>query len=153
MVTFDLTPDPKVLVALTHTPMSPLDALCELIDNPIGSVGECKRQICAKTGAIRYTCHSARSRSSLCNYFEGRSKSISDTAGWHDFHLDTSEGPVTVRVLVTPNGIWTANGCQPGCEDELHISDWPEGVTPVPLSVVVPEQSTGEINLYRFVGM
>lgn len=79
--------------------------------------------------------------------------SISDTAGWHDFHLDTSEGPVTVRVLVTPNGIWTANGCQPGCEDELHISDWPEGVTPVPLYVVVPEQSAGEINLYRFVGM
>lgn len=37
MVTFDLTPDPKVLVALTHTPMSPLDALCELIDNSLDS--------------------------------------------------------------------------------------------------------------------
>lgn len=24
---FDLTPDPKVLIALTHTPMQPLDAL------------------------------------------------------------------------------------------------------------------------------
>jgi ribosomal protein L40E len=33
--TFDLTPDPKVLVALTRTPLSPLDALCELIDNSI----------------------------------------------------------------------------------------------------------------------
>jgi hypothetical protein len=33
--TFDLTPDPKVLIALTHTPMLPLDALCELIDNSI----------------------------------------------------------------------------------------------------------------------
>lgn len=30
---FDFTPDPKVLIALTHTPMQPLDALCELIDN------------------------------------------------------------------------------------------------------------------------
>jgi hypothetical protein len=35
MSTFDLTPDPKVLVALTRTPMAPLDALCELIDNAI----------------------------------------------------------------------------------------------------------------------
>lgn len=31
----DLTPDPKVLIALTHTPLRPLDALCELIDNAI----------------------------------------------------------------------------------------------------------------------
>ena len=37
MNTFDLTPDPKVLIALTHTPMQPLDALCELIDNAIDS--------------------------------------------------------------------------------------------------------------------
>lgn len=29
----DITPDPKVLIALTHTPIKPLDALCELIDN------------------------------------------------------------------------------------------------------------------------
>ncbi len=35
--TFDLTQDPKVLIALTHTPMQPLDALCELIDNSIDS--------------------------------------------------------------------------------------------------------------------
>src|SRR4051794_38681861 len=35
--TFDLTPDPKVLIALTQTPMAPLDALCELIDNAIDS--------------------------------------------------------------------------------------------------------------------
>jgi hypothetical protein len=34
---FDLTPDPRVLIALTHTPLSPLDALCELIDNAIDS--------------------------------------------------------------------------------------------------------------------
>lgn len=34
---FDFTPDPKVLIALTHTPMLPLDALCELIDNAIDS--------------------------------------------------------------------------------------------------------------------
>jgi len=37
MKTFDLTPDPKVLIALTHTPLQPLDALCELIDNSIDS--------------------------------------------------------------------------------------------------------------------
>ena len=37
MDTFDLTPDPKVLIALTHTPMQPLDALCELVDNSIDS--------------------------------------------------------------------------------------------------------------------
>ena len=34
---FDLTPDPKVLITLTHTPMLPLDALCELIDNSLDS--------------------------------------------------------------------------------------------------------------------
>lgn len=37
MIKFDLTPDPKVLVALTHTPLQPLDALCELIDNSLDS--------------------------------------------------------------------------------------------------------------------
>src|SRR6185312_1697839 len=37
METFDLTPDPKVLIALTHTPLQPLDALCELIDNSLDS--------------------------------------------------------------------------------------------------------------------
>lgn len=37
MLTFDLTPDPKVLLALTHTPMQPMDALCELIDNALDS--------------------------------------------------------------------------------------------------------------------
>lgn len=33
----DITPDPKVLLALTQNPMRPLDALCELIDNGIDS--------------------------------------------------------------------------------------------------------------------
>lgn len=33
----NLTPDPKVLIALTHTHIQPLDALCELIDNAIDS--------------------------------------------------------------------------------------------------------------------
>ena len=37
MKPFDLTPDPKVLIALTHTPLKPLDALSELIDNAIDS--------------------------------------------------------------------------------------------------------------------
>ena len=37
MIEFDLTPDPRVLIALTHTPLQPLDALCELIDNAIDS--------------------------------------------------------------------------------------------------------------------
>ena len=37
MHTFNLTPDPKILIALTHTPLKPLDALCELIDNSIDS--------------------------------------------------------------------------------------------------------------------
>lgn len=34
---FDLTPDPKVLIALTHTALKPIDALSELIDNAIDS--------------------------------------------------------------------------------------------------------------------
>ncbi|MFW5498393.1 MULTISPECIES: ATP-binding protein [unclassified Maridesulfovibrio] len=38
MKTFDLTPDPRVLIALTHTPLKPLDALSELIDNSIDSI-------------------------------------------------------------------------------------------------------------------
>jgi hypothetical protein len=33
----DITPDTKVLIALTHTPLRPLDALCELIDNGVDS--------------------------------------------------------------------------------------------------------------------
>ena len=37
MKAFDLTPDPKVLIALTHTPLKPLDALSELLDNAIDS--------------------------------------------------------------------------------------------------------------------
>lgn len=41
---FDFTPDPKVLIALTHTPMQPLDALCELIDNAIDSFYSAKIQ-------------------------------------------------------------------------------------------------------------
>ena len=41
---FDFTPDPKVLLALTHTPMQPMDALCELIDNAIDSFHYAKIQ-------------------------------------------------------------------------------------------------------------
>lgn len=41
---FDFTPDPKVLIALTHTPMQPLDSLCELIDNAIDSFYSAKIQ-------------------------------------------------------------------------------------------------------------
>lgn len=41
---FDFTPDPKVLIALTHTPMRPIDALCELIDNSIDSFSAAKLQ-------------------------------------------------------------------------------------------------------------
>lgn len=37
VLTFDFTPDPKVLIALSHTSMAPMDALCELIDNAIDS--------------------------------------------------------------------------------------------------------------------
>lgn len=44
MFEFDLTPDPKVLIALTHTPLQPLDALCELIDNAIDSFHVAKLQ-------------------------------------------------------------------------------------------------------------
>jgi hypothetical protein len=44
MTEFDLTPDPKVLIALTHTPLQPLDALCELIDNAIDSFSVAKLQ-------------------------------------------------------------------------------------------------------------
>lgn len=39
---FDFTPDPKVLLALTHTMMRPIDALCELIDNAIDSFEHAK---------------------------------------------------------------------------------------------------------------
>lgn len=36
-ISFDFTPDPRVLIALTQTPIKPMDALCELIDNAIDS--------------------------------------------------------------------------------------------------------------------
>ena len=41
---FDFTPDTKVLIALSHTSMQPLDALCELIDNAIDSFAIAKLQ-------------------------------------------------------------------------------------------------------------
>lgn len=41
---FDFTPDPRVLLALANTPMQPLDALCELIDNSIDSFDNAKLQ-------------------------------------------------------------------------------------------------------------
>lgn len=37
-------PDPKVLLALTHTPLRPLDALCELIDNGLDSFNAARLQ-------------------------------------------------------------------------------------------------------------
>lgn len=37
MKLFDLNPPPQVLVALTHTAMKPIDALCELVDNAVDS--------------------------------------------------------------------------------------------------------------------
>jgi len=37
MKPFDLTPHPNVLLALTHTPLKPLDALSEIIDNAVDS--------------------------------------------------------------------------------------------------------------------
>jgi len=43
-IVFDFTPDTKVLIALTHTQMKPLDALCELIDNSIDSFSTAKLQ-------------------------------------------------------------------------------------------------------------
>lgn len=43
-VVLNLTPDPKVLIALTHTDIKPLDALCELIDNAIDSFTSAKLQ-------------------------------------------------------------------------------------------------------------
>lgn len=43
-VVLNLTPDPKVLIALTHTDIKPLDALCELIDNAIDSFSSAKKQ-------------------------------------------------------------------------------------------------------------
>lgn len=33
----NITPDPRILVAITNNPMKPIDALCELIDNSIDS--------------------------------------------------------------------------------------------------------------------
>lgn len=43
-VILNLTPDTKVLIALTHTDIKPLDALCELIDNAIDSFASAKLQ-------------------------------------------------------------------------------------------------------------
>lgn len=43
-VVLNLTPDPKVLIALTHTDIKPIDALCELIDNAIDSFDSAKLQ-------------------------------------------------------------------------------------------------------------
>ncbi|WP_411556986.1 ATP-binding protein [Plantibacter sp. MPB07] len=40
----DITPDPKVLLALTQTPLRPVDALCELIDNGIDAFSAARNE-------------------------------------------------------------------------------------------------------------
>ena len=45
MKLFNLNPPPDILVALTHTPMKPIDALCELVDNAIDSFGDSKEDL------------------------------------------------------------------------------------------------------------
>lgn len=40
MSTINITPDPRILEVITHNPMSPINALCELIDNSIDSLSE-----------------------------------------------------------------------------------------------------------------
>jgi hypothetical protein len=40
MTSFNLQPDPRILIAITHNPMRPIDALCELIDNSLDSFRE-----------------------------------------------------------------------------------------------------------------
>jgi len=39
----NLQPDPRILIAITHNPMRPLDALCELVDNAIDSFAEAEK--------------------------------------------------------------------------------------------------------------
>src|ERR1700675_1037596 len=41
--TINLQPDPRILIAITHNPMRPIDALCELIDNAIDSFTDAAR--------------------------------------------------------------------------------------------------------------
>ncbi len=41
--TVSLVPSPRILVAITHNPMKPVDALCELVDNAIDSFAEAER--------------------------------------------------------------------------------------------------------------
>ena len=36
----NLQPDPRILIAITHNPMRPIDALCELVDNAIDAFAE-----------------------------------------------------------------------------------------------------------------
>ncbi|MDA8014593.1 MAG: ATP-binding protein [Gammaproteobacteria bacterium] len=44
MKPFDLKPNPRVLLALTHTAMKPIDALCELVDNAIDSFSDTRHE-------------------------------------------------------------------------------------------------------------
>ncbi|MEX1995482.1 MAG: ATP-binding protein [Candidatus Saccharimonadales bacterium] len=40
----NISPDPKILEAISHNPISPIDALCELIDNSIDGFSSAKEQ-------------------------------------------------------------------------------------------------------------
>jgi hypothetical protein len=52
MTEFDLTPHPKVLIALTHTPLQPLDSLCERLTGlRLRLVNQAFGQISAKGGS------------------------------------------------------------------------------------------------------
>jgi len=39
-ITVNLQPDPRILIAITHNPIRPVDALCELVDNSIDALTE-----------------------------------------------------------------------------------------------------------------
>jgi len=43
MLTINVTPDPRILEVITHNPMPPISALCELIDNSIDSFDVAKQ--------------------------------------------------------------------------------------------------------------
>jgi len=72
-------------------------------------------------------------------------------SGVHIVYVQTPQGQITLRHVVTVNGGPAyETGC---CADDMEARDWPQGMTPIPPAISVPEGETGQIEFTCWEGM
>jgi hypothetical protein len=75
-------------------------------------------------------------------------KNLCGTVGERLFEVETSRGPVIIRLVENGNGCWTA-------PDTFEVYDLPDGVSADPYQLDLTEdtpQNPGTIHLYEWVG-